>query len=166
MECSIATLWRLLRPSALWFSTAMVLGALSSLSEGVGIALFIPILGGLHAGVSDAALPSTLERALPAFARNNVVWLALVVLSLICIKNLLLYSNRALGAWMDTLTGPELRDRIFDSLLSAPVSFWDRRDPGKVLDALANESWRAVQAFQILSGSIAYACAVAVFTGL
>jgi subfamily B ATP-binding cassette protein MsbA len=144
----------------------MVLGALSSLSEGIGIALFIPILGRLQPGIGDPALPSTLERMLPGSVRDHVAWLALIVLSLVCLKNLLLYANRALLAWLDALTGHELRGRIFDSLISAPISFWDRRDPGKVLDTLATESWRAAQAFQILSVSIAHACTVVVFTGL
>ena len=103
---------------------------------------------------------------LPDSVRGHVGWLALIVLILVCLKNLLLYANRALLAWLDALTGHELRGRIFDSLISAPISFWDRRDPGKVLDTLANESWRTAQAFQILSRSIAHACTVVVFTAL
>ena len=163
---SLRALWGLLRPSPFWFGTAIVLGALSSISEGIGIALFIPILGRLHLGVGDPTLPSTLERMLPDSVRGHVGWLALIVLILVCLKNLLLYANRALLAWLDALTGHELRGRIFDSLISAPISFWDRRDPGKVLDTLANESWRTAQAFQILSRSIAHACTVVVFTAL
>jgi hypothetical protein len=50
---SIRILWGLLRPSPFWFGTAMALGALSSLAEGIGIALFIPILGRLQLGITD-----------------------------------------------------------------------------------------------------------------
>ena len=163
---SIWTLWRLLRPSPFWFGTAMILGAVASLSEGIGITLFIPILARVQVGITHPALPDALERVLPAAARNHAGWLALVVLGLVCLKNLFLYANGVLLSWMNALTGHELRGRIFDSLMGAPISFWDRRDPGKVLDTLANESWRAAQAFQILSGSIVQACTVVVFTGL
>lgn len=163
---SIRNLWGLLKPSPFWFGAAMILGVLSSLAEGIGIALFIPILARLQPGIGNPALPSSLERVLPSSARDHVAWLALIVLGLVCLKNLLLYANRALLAWLDALIGHELRARIFDSLMGAPISFWDRRDPGKVLDTLSNESWRAAQAFQTLSVSIAHASTIVVFTGL
>jgi subfamily B ATP-binding cassette protein MsbA len=144
----------------------MVIGALSSLSEGIGIALFIPILGKLQTGVGDDTLPMAFEWLLPNPVRHGVDWLAIVVLGLVVLKNLLLYANAALLAWIDSVSGHELRRRIFDSLMNAPMCFWDRRDPGKVLDTLANESWRTAQAFQVLSGSVVHACTVVVFTGL
>ena len=63
---SIWTLWRLLRPSPFWFGTAMILGAVASLSEGIGITLFIPILARVQVGITHPALPDALERVLPA----------------------------------------------------------------------------------------------------
>jgi subfamily B ATP-binding cassette protein MsbA len=163
---TIWTLWHLLRPPRWWFAAALVIGALSSLTEGIGITLFIPILTRLQAGIDGTELPSILQRILPSIARTQIDTLVLVVLALVCLKNLLLYGNRALLAWMDGATGHDLRSRIFDGLMSAPLSFWDRRDPGKVLDTLANESWRTAQAFQHLSGSLVQACTVAVLTVL
>jgi subfamily B ATP-binding cassette protein MsbA len=160
------TLWRLLRPSRLWFAAALILGALSSASEGIGITFFIPILSRLQTGNGGTELPAVLRGTFPNITRVQAGTLVLIILGLLCIKNLLLYANRALIAWLDGATGHDLRSRIFDGLMSAPISFWDRRDPGKVLDTLANESWRTTQAFQYLSSSAMHGCTIAVFTML
>jgi subfamily B ATP-binding cassette protein MsbA len=85
---------------------------------------------------------------------------------MIVLKNLLLYVNQSLLAWLNGLTGHKLRGRIFDSLMRAPISFWDHRDPGKIMETLSVESWKVADAFELLSMSTAHACTVVVFTGL
>ena len=50
--------------------------------------------------------------------------------------------------------------------MNAGYGYWEKRDPGKILDTLASESWRVSQGFQLLSGSLLQAGTVVVFTGL
>ena len=86
------------------------------------------------------------------------------VFVLLMLKNLLLYANRVLLSWVNTRSGHLLRQQIFDELMRAPFSFWEDRDPGKILDTLSNESWRTAEAFQIFGGSLVQGCTVAVYT--
>jgi ATP-binding cassette, subfamily B, bacterial MsbA len=162
----VKMLWKLLSPAPWWFFAALVLGGLSSLSEGIGITLFIPILNGVSSRSGSEFLPDRIARMLPITMRNRIGAVVVLLLALIVLKNLLVYSNRALLSWIESRTGHELRCRIFDELMRVGYAFWEERDPGKVLNTLANESWRATQAFQVLSGSLVHGCAVIVFTVL
>lgn len=157
-------LWRLLKPSPFWFTATLVLGALSSLSEGVGITLFIPILNSVQKGGDASIMPRSFARFLPQAAENQLELLVACVFVLLILKNLLLYVNRALLSWVNTRTGHELRQRIFNELMRAPFSFWEQRDPGKILDTLSNESWRTADAFQKFGDSLVQGCTIAVFT--
>jgi subfamily B ATP-binding cassette protein MsbA len=161
----IRNLWRLLRPSPFWMAAAVLLGALSSLSEGIGITLFIPVLNAVGQSSLTAGLPHSLQSLLPVGNRGLAFYIFLIF-GLIVLKNILICSNRALLSRVEGQTGHLLRCRIFSELMNAGCAFWDRRDPGKVLDTLANESWRASQALQLLSGSLLYSCTVLVFTAL
>jgi ATP-binding cassette, subfamily B, bacterial MsbA len=161
----IKTLWKLLDPAPWWFFAVLVLGGLSALSEGIGITLFIPILNGSSSRYGFEFLPHGIARLLPMM-RSRLGTDVAVVFALIALKNLLVYSNRALLSWVESRTGHELRCRIFDELMRVGYAFGEQCDPGKVLDTLANESWRATQAFQVVSGSLIHACAVLVFTAL
>jgi subfamily B ATP-binding cassette protein MsbA len=159
----IRKLWRLLRPSPFWMAAAVVLGGLASLSEGVGITLFIPVLNA--AGNVTSGLPRVLQRLLPSGSRG-VIFYVLLIFGLVVVKNILVYTNRALLSRIEGQTGHVLRCRIFNELMNAGSAFWDRRDPGKILDTLANESWRASQALQLLSGTLLYSCTVLIFTAI
>lgn len=58
-------LWRLLKPSPFWFAATLVLGTLSSLSEGVGITLFIPILNSVQTAGGASVLPRSITTLFP-----------------------------------------------------------------------------------------------------
>jgi subfamily B ATP-binding cassette protein MsbA len=161
----ISALWRLLRPSPAWMLMAVVIGALSSLFEGIGITLFLPILSSIGQGFTPDALPSGMRPLLPA-GEQGLVGVILLIFGLMILKNILVYSNRALLSWIEGTTGDRLRCRIFNELMGAGYAYWEKRDPGKILDTLANESWRVTQGFQLLSGALLNACTVAVFTTL
>lgn len=157
-------LWRLLRPSWFWLITTLVLGVASSLSEGIGITLFIPILDSVQEGATNHILPRSVTWLFPQASKLRLGPLVGCVLAFFILKNVLFYVNRAFLSWTKTGTGHELRQHIFNELMRAPFSFWQKRDPGKILNTLSNESWRTVEALQILGISLAQGCTVAVFT--
>jgi ATP-binding cassette, subfamily B, bacterial MsbA len=161
----IKNLWRLLRPSRFWMLAAVLVGALSSLSEGFGITLFIPVLNAVGPSSVTGGFPHALQRLLPSQGKSLMFYISLIF-GLLVLKNILVYSNRALLSRVEGQTGHVLRCRIFSELMNARCAFWNGRDPGKVLDTLANESWRASQSIQLLSGTFLYACTVLVFTTL
>jgi ATP-binding cassette, subfamily B, bacterial MsbA len=157
-------LWHLLNPSRFWFITTLVLGSLSSLSEGVGITLFIPILNSVQTGAGSPLLPRSVALFFPRTAENRLGPLVACVFVLLIIKNLLVYANRALLSWVNTRTGHELRQRVFDELMQASFSFWQKRDPGRILDTLSNETWRTAEAFKIFGVSLVQGSTIALFT--
>lgn len=161
----ISALWRLLRPSPAWMVTAIVIGAFSTVFEGIGITLFLPILTPLAQGFAPEGLPRAIQFLLPAQERG-VLPVILLIFGFLVLRNLLAYGNRGLLAWLEGKTGHDLRCRIFNELMGAGYGYWEKRDPGKILDTLASESWRVSQGFQLLSGSLLQFCTVLVFTGL
>jgi subfamily B ATP-binding cassette protein MsbA len=161
----IRSLWRLLRPSPGWMAVAVALGAVSSLSEGIGITLFIPVLNAVGHASPPEGLPNAIRRLIPS-GNRGVMFYVQLIFALIVFKSVLTWSNRALLAWVEGQTGHALRRRIFNALMRMGCAFWEKSDPGRILDTLANESWRASQALQVLSGALLYSCTVAVFTVL
>ena len=145
-------------------ATAVVIGALATVFEGIGITLFLPILTSSQ-GFAPEGLPRALQLLFPARERG-LLPVILLILAFLILKNVLVYANRTLLAWIEGKTGHDLRCRMFNGLMSAGYGYWEKRDPGKLLDTLASESWRVSQGFQLLSGSLLHGCTVVVFTAL
>jgi subfamily B ATP-binding cassette protein MsbA len=162
---AIAALWRLLHPSPPWMVLALTIGALASLFEGISITLFLPILSSVGEGVGPQQLPFGLQRWLPVTA-DRLPSLIVLIFVLLVLRNALVYGNRALLSWIEGTTGDRLRGRIFNELMSAGYAYWEKRDPGRILDTLANESWRVTQGFRLLSSTLIHACTILVFTTL
>jgi subfamily B ATP-binding cassette protein MsbA len=159
----VKKLFVLLRPSPLCMSLAVLTGGLASVCEAAGITLFIPALNAMVHTTPQAGLPHLLQRVLPAHDRG-IFFYILLIFGVTLLKNVLNFSNRTLLSWMEGKTGHALRCRMFRQLLTAGNEFWDARDPGRVSNALANESWRASQAIQLLSSSVLCICTILVFT--
>jgi subfamily B ATP-binding cassette protein MsbA len=161
----LSALWRLLRPSPAWMAAAVIIGALATVFEGIGITLFLPILTSLAQGFTPEGLPHAIQRLFPARERG-LLPVILLIFGLLVLKNLLVYGNRILLARVEGQTGHDLRCRMFNELMGAGYGYWEKGDPGKILDTLASESWRVTQGFRLLSGSLLQACTVLVFTAL
>jgi len=103
----------------------VTLGILYSLSEGLGISLFIPFLQSLDQTASSAAssrLTELLNQILAAIphAEGRFV-IPLLILASILLKNCLTYSNRMLSYWLNMQISHRLRSGIFKQLL-IPIS--------------------------------------------
>ncbi|HVW85372.1 MAG TPA: ABC transporter ATP-binding protein [Bryobacteraceae bacterium] len=163
---TIRSLWRLLCPSFSWTVVALALGGLSSLCEGIGITLFLPVMR----VAARQTNPDNSLFMLPLFPKGagerSLTALIALIFTLIVLKNALLISHRALTSFIEGKIGHRLRCRIFERLMNGSYSYWERRDPGKVLDTLANESWRASQSYNLLNGILLYACTSLIFTAL
>jgi len=144
---------------------------LSSLSEGLGISLFIPFLQSLSQNsnptVSDNALISLLNQVLSIVpASQRLVIIPLFIFGTIVLKNGLNYSNSVLLAWLNSRISHRLRSRIFDQLLNVSYSFLETKDSGKLLNTLATETWRTSEALGILVNLIVSSCTTVVYVAL
>ena len=157
----------------------MTIGILSSLSEGIGISLFIPFLQSLvdsnDSGIGENVLGGFLDRLFDIVPQSDhaVPWLhdRLVVIPLlifgsILLKNALIYSNLVLLAWLNSRISHRLRSQIFNQLLKVSYSFLETKDSGRLLNTLATETWRTSEALGILVNLIISVCTTLVYTAL
>src|SRR4029077_19989678 len=101
---------RLLRPiqalHPLAIALVVLLGALASAAEGIGIALFIPLVEGIAPGASAGGLPAPLAPLvgwIPADRRSVV--LPLLMLRAVVLKNVLVFANHAIVSRLFADTG-------------------------------------------------------------
>lgn len=157
----------LLAPHSSGVALVLVLGVLASAAEGIGIALFIPLIQGIEPTVARSGLPSPLTGLVNAIPPDRrFVILPLLMLGAIVIKNVLLFADHAVVSRMFADVGARLRARVFDRLLAMDWVDYERADSGTLLTLLASESWRAAQAVQLLLAMLVHLCTVVVFVAL
>lgn len=149
----------------------VILGILSSFSEGIGISLFIPFLQSLTETSQGAAsrnyLSGFLNWLFNLIANSDrPTVIALCIFGSILLKNLLVYSNLVLLAWLNSKISHKLRSEIFDRLLSLGYGFLEKKDSGKLLNTLATETWRTSEALEVLVNIIISVCTISVYTVL
>ena len=146
----------------------IVLGSLSSLLEGLGISLFIPLLQNLDLNSQQSNGENPLINFLNRIFINvspedRILIIALCILASILLKNCLVYSNNVLVAWLNSRISHRLRSGIFQQLLSISYSFLERSEPGKLMNTLASETWRTSQAIAVFIGLLVNICTISVF---
>lgn len=155
-----------------WALPALVLlGLLRSLTEGIGIGLFVPLLGGLVGGdPSGTAEPRFVEWMtgffgdVPPEQRTRAI--ALVVFAAIVASALLSYLHGALSGWVDGSIGHHLRQKVFGRLLRASFGFIERDRSGHLLNVLTSDTWRTSDALKILIQMIVTTGTVLVYVAL
>ena len=129
-------------------ATALVcLGFLASLSEGIGIGLFIPFLQALGPEgapeVQDSLLGTTLGRLFDDIApENRLPIIALTILGAVLVKAALTYATTLLFTLLSARNGHDLRTGVFDRVLATDTRSLDKTGSGRLLNVLSRESWR------------------------
>jgi subfamily B ATP-binding cassette protein MsbA len=146
----------------------ITLGLLSSLSEGLGISLFIPLLQSLNQTMSQGAsgndLVGFLNRLFVNVSPNNrLLIIALCIFGSIFLKNSLSYSNTILFSWFNSRISHRLRSGIFKQILSVSYSFLESNESGKLINTLATETWQTSRALGVLVSLIINVCTICVF---
>ena len=144
----------------------VVLGLTSAALEGVGIGLIIPMLS-VIAGSVDArsftGLSAIFGRVGDGLADGErLVAIAIGVLVLILLKNILAFLNTLLTSFMHGKASHAIRSALSEQLLRVGYPFFLNENPGRLLNIISNESWRASDAVQTLLGAIVNASAVAI----
>ncbi|MUL38744.1 ABC transporter ATP-binding protein [Gloeocapsopsis dulcis] len=168
---AIRTLLPLLKPYPWVIPLIIILGLLSSLSEGLGISLFIPFLQSLEQTTSQSVSSNLLLGILNQLfiyvpSNHRLLIIPLCIFGSVLLKNCLSYSNAILFSWLYSHISYRLRSSVFKQLLNVSYSFLDSNRSGKLLNTLATETWRACDALSVLVDLIISTCTIFVFVML
>lgn len=145
------------------------LGLLAAALEGLGLSLLIPFIQGITnpghevEGILPRLLAAPFQH-LPESQRPLGVGM-LVAISLV-LKGIVGYATSVLFAWVSNSVGHKLRVRCFEQLLYLRFDYLERSTWGHVINTIASDTWRTVDALGVLCGLIRGACLALVFGAL
>jgi subfamily B ATP-binding cassette protein MsbA len=141
----------------------VALGLAGAALEGFGIGLIIPLLGIImgHGDTAGMAGFSALLQKVGAGLgeRERLIAIAAAILGSILLKNLLGFANSVLTAHIYGKASQAIRGALAERLLSIGYPFFLKESPGRLLNIISSESWRASDAIQAMLGSIVSASA-------
>src|SRR5581483_3805709 len=155
----------------MWIIPLMIAaGVLSSLAEGVGITLFIPLLQNVHGNShidTGSRVIDFLANLFDAIPREHrVVTICALIFAAILTRAVLLYANEILYGWVGARVNHRLRSDIFRQLCAVSFRFIERNQSGELLNALSTESWRACEAVAMLIYFVISICTLMIYTTL
>jgi ABC-type multidrug transport system fused ATPase/permease subunit len=143
----------------------VMLGLTSAALEGAGIGLIIPMLSVIVGEVNEKAggLSAAFQQVgagLDDGTRLAVI--AGVVLALILLKNTLVFANAVLTTFIYGKASHSIRGALARQLLWVGYPFFLQQNPGRLLNIISNESWRASDAVQTMLATIVNASAAVI----
>ena len=161
---ALRALFPLLRLQSWVLSGMIVLGVLAALSEGISISLFIPLvqdqMGTQTAGITGRL--AALFQGIPS--EHRLLWIGFGIFLCMVLKNVLTFSYSLLFQSVNASITHRLRCGILHQLLSVGQSYLDTHDSGKLLNALATETWRVSAACNVLASVIINVCMTLIFS--
>ncbi|NRP73288.1 Heterocyst differentiation ATP-binding protein HepA [Ensifer psoraleae] len=144
----------------------VVLGLASAALEGAGIGLIIPMLG-IIAGNQDAAGLNGISAAFQQVGAGlddgqRLLAITAVVLALITLKNILAFANTLLTTFIYGKASHAIRSALSDQLLRIGYPFFLQQSPGRLLNIISNESWRASDAIQTVLAALVHGSAAVI----
>ncbi|RUU37513.1 ABC transporter ATP-binding protein [Mesorhizobium sp. Primo-A] len=141
----------------------VILGLVSAVLEGFGIGLIIPLLG-IIMGHGDAAGMAGFSAVLQHVGsglseRDRLIVISAAILGSIILKNVFAFANTLLTTFISGKASHSIRSALSEQLLRVGYPFFLRQSPGRLLNIISNESWRASDAIQIMLSAIVSASA-------
>lgn len=141
----------------------VVLGLLSAALEGFGIGLIIPLLNiimGQQGQTGMAGFSAVFQHVGASLSeRDRLIAISVAILGSIVLKNLFAYTNTLLTTFIYGKASHSIRSALSEQLLRVGYPFFLQQSPGRLLNIISNESWRASDAIQITLGAIVNASA-------
>jgi len=163
-----STFRQLLAPYPWAQPTLVTFGFLASLAEGLGIGLMIPVLRSI---LTPDSTPVTgpfvgwVDQYAQAFRPEyRLLLLGATIFGLIVFKAIVTVAHTYTGEWLNGEVAHQLRTRLVKQLLDVEYTFVLRQPPGRLLDTIQHQTWRAGDVFSRLSELIVTAATVAVFS--
>ncbi|MCW0001160.1 ABC transporter ATP-binding protein/permease [Pararhizobium sp. YC-54] len=147
-------------------AAVVALGLASAVLEGTGIGLIIPMLS-IIAGQKDEAVAGGLSAVFEQVGSGfddgeRLMVISVAVLALITLKNILAFANTVLTNFIYGKASHAIRSALAGQLLSVGYPFFLQQSPGRLLNIISNESWRASDAMQTVLGAIVNASAAVI----
>ncbi|MES0100007.1 ABC transporter ATP-binding protein [Mesorhizobium sp. M0019] len=141
----------------------VVLGLLSAALEGFGIGLIIPLLNiimGQQGQTGMAGFSAVFQHVGSSLSeRDRLIVISVAILGSIVLKNLFAFANTLLTTFIYGKASHSIRSALSEQLLRVGYPFFLQQSPGRLLNIISNESWRASDAIQITLGAIVNASA-------
>lgn len=146
-----------------------VLGLLSSLLEGVGVALLVPLLS-IFISANDSTLPGPLRKLGLLFSGNDphtrIILLGAAIFGLILLKGVIQVANDSLLGSLQARIGRDVRARIANSLLKVDYDFFLEEDAARLTRIAGTDSWFVSTVAQSALALIPAVAGVLVLTAL
>ncbi len=144
----------------------VVLGLASAALEGAGIGLIIPMLG-IIAGSDESPGLSGISALFQQVGAeldkgDRLLVLAAAILALIALKNVLAFANTVLTNFIYGKASHSVRSSLANQLLRIGYPFFLQQNPGRLLNIISNESWRASDAIQTVLAAMVNASAAVI----
>jgi len=148
----LPTLRKALGPQLRLLPLVVILGLTSAALEGVGIGLIIPMLS-IIAGQGDTHDMGGISAAFQQVGSGlgegqRLLFISAIILALITLKNVLAFSNTVLTTFIYGKASHSIRSALSEQLLKVGFPFFLQQSPGRLLNIISNESWRASDAIQ------------------
>jgi ABC-type multidrug transport system fused ATPase/permease subunit len=150
----------------------ILLGILSSVAEGIGISLFMPLLQSLDQKTYQFGAAGGLQTLLDAGLRwlpagsNRLTSIVVLILAMTICKGLLMYSHSVVAAWTNSRVIHALRSRIFSRMIGISHRTLDKTEPGRLINLLATDTWHTSDALSLFVNLIINLCSILVFSTL
>lgn len=149
-------------------TTAIVLGIVASLAEGVGISLFIPFLQGLNAETlptdTDIGLVNRLGELFNSVASGDrMTLIAVCIFVAIVLRVVVGYLVEVCYTVLDARVGHSIRTGIFAQLMALDFGYLQTISKDRLYNTLAGETWRASAAVTTLISMIIEAVTLCIF---
>jgi len=164
-------LTRFLRPYGLPAALLVVGGIASTFSEGIGIGLLIPFLDFAFQTDPNVAAGGWFTRTLYRFAlsieaENRTVVLGALIAGLILLRIVLRLATTWLGLWMGGRISHDLRIAVSRQILDVAFGYVARTGKGRLLNTVAQETWRMSEAIQQFWRCVSALITVVIFTAV
>lgn len=149
----------------------ILLGFATSILEGIGISLFIPLLYSFtrtgDLSINDNYFVNFFNQIFSNYSNDQrVLIIALCIFCSVLLKNCLAYSNGILFAWFNGQIGHRLRLGVFRQLLNVSYSFIENSDSGDLVNILCNETWQTSEALATYLSLFTTICNIAIYVSI
>jgi subfamily B ATP-binding cassette protein MsbA len=141
----------------------VVLGLVSAALEGFGIGLIIPLLNiimGQQGAAGLAGFSAVFQHVGSSLSeRDRLIIISVAILGSIILKNVFAFANMLLTTFIYGKASHSIRSALSEQLLRVGYPFFLQQSPGRLLNIISTESWRASDAIQIMLTAIVNASA-------
>jgi len=146
----------------------VVLGMLTSFTEGIGISLFIPFLESIG---QKNIVPQTGNWFFDSLGSvfnsiqpdTRLLTISFCIFIVVLLRAALTYCNMVTFTWLTMKVGHRIRSRLFEQLMTVSFRFIEKCSSGRLLNALSTETWRATDALSGLFRILIGVCSIAVY---